>query len=96
MIQISGIRFKYEPGAAMGKRVASVEVEHGSWSLAQTYSIATNSMLSKGGHNQKTFLQGLRIQEHGSPYEVIRDWIARNSPIKTPELGRIAAITADK
>ena len=36
------------------------------------YRVATNSMFAKGGHNQRTFLQGHDLQEHGSQFEAIK------------------------
>ncbi|MDP1561174.1 MAG: hypothetical protein Q8M16_07240, partial [Pirellulaceae bacterium] len=61
----------------------------GKWELDHLYRIATNSMLANGGHHQKMFLQGQELQVHGSQFETIKQWITRNSPIRTPERGRI-------
>ena len=89
MIQISGIRFQYDPERAPGERVIKVERTEGKWELDHLYRVVTNSMLAKGGHNQRTLLQGGDVQEHGSQYEAIKLWIAQNSPIRTPQPSRI-------
>lgn len=89
MIQISGIRFQYDPKRAPGERVMKVERTEGKWKLDHLYRVVTNSMLAKGGHNQRTLLQGENVQEHGSQYEAIKLWIIQNSPIRTPRRGRI-------
>ena len=89
MIQVSGIRFQYDPERALGKRVVKVELTEGNWEPDQLYRVATNSMLAKGGHNQRTFLQGQDLQEHGSQFEAVKLWFAHNASIRTPELGRI-------
>ena len=89
MIQISGIRFQYDPERALGKRVVKIELTEFKWERDHLYRVATNSMLAKGGHNQRTFLQGQDLQEHGSQFEAIKLWIACNSPIRTPQPGRI-------
>ena len=90
MIQVSGIRFRSDPDRAVGQRVVKVELTDGEWRLDHLYVIATNSMLAAGGHNQRTFLQGQNLQEHGSQFEAIKLWITHNSPVRTPNLGRIA------
>ncbi len=92
MIQISGIRLQYDPEQALGKRVLKVEPTESKWELDQLYRVATNSMLAKGGHNQYTFLQGQDLQARGSQFEAIKLWIAQNSPIRTPPLGRITTL----
>ena len=92
MIQISGIRFAYDLERKVGQRVVTVETLEGTWDLTRVYRIATNSMLAKAGHNQRTFLRGQDLEEHGSQFETVKHWINHNSPIRTPELGRIAQI----
>jgi len=89
MIQISGILFQYDPERAPGKRVLKIEPTEGKWELDHLYRVATNLMLANGGHNQRTFLQGQDLQEHGSQYEAIKLWMTHNSPIRTPQRGRI-------
>ncbi|MHB0958565.1 MAG: bifunctional metallophosphatase/5'-nucleotidase [Pirellulaceae bacterium] len=90
MIQVSGLRFGYDPSREKGRRVVHVELVQDAWNPDREYSVATNSMLAKGGHNQATFVHARERKEHGSQYDVIKSWIRRNSPVRAPERGRIA------
>ena len=89
MIQLSGLRFKYRATHAKGHRITYIERTLGNWNAADDFVVVTNSMLAQGGHNQSAFLQGKSITVHGSQYELIKSAMRRNSPLKTPALGRI-------
>jgi 2',3'-cyclic-nucleotide 2'-phosphodiesterase (5'-nucleotidase family) len=54
--------------------------------------VATNTMLAKGGHNYRGFLSGKDISEGRSQYEVIRDWFGKHSPVEVPRPGRISKL----
>ncbi len=92
MIQISGIRFQYDPERTIGQRILMVEPFEGKWKLNHLYRIATNSMLAEGGHNQHTFLDGKDMEKHGSQFEAIKQWFLQHSPIRTPRGGRISSV----
>ncbi len=96
MVQVSGLRFRYDQAATKGKRVWSVELTGGTWDDAAEYAVATNAMLGAGGHNYKTLTEGEKRTEHGSQYDMIRAWFVKNSPVSTPEPGRIAEEKAPK
>ena len=89
MIQISGLCFKYRASHPKGHRITYIERTIGNWNPADDFVVVTNSMLAQGGHNQSGFLQGKLIMEHGSQYELLKRGMQRNSPLKTPALGRI-------
>ena len=89
MIQVSGIRFRYDASRPRGSRVLQIERTEGRWNVKRTYKVVTNSMLAHGGHNYRTFLKGQDRTEGGSQYETIRRWIAGHSPVSTPPPGRI-------
>ena len=95
MIQVSGIRIRYDAYAAKGNRVTKIDMPHGSWDVKQSYLVATNSMLATGGHQQQAFLRGTEMLEHGSQYDTIKVWFSRHSPISTPEPGRITPTEAN-
>ncbi len=88
MIQVAGIRFKYDPKRAKGHRVWHVERTEGRWKPMDDYTVATNTMMAGGGHNYRTLTKGEKRSEHGSQYETIRDWFAKNSPVAAPRPGR--------
>jgi len=89
MVQVSGIRFRYDPMLAKGKRVWHIERTEGKWDANAEYVIVTNSMLAAGGHNYQTLTKGEKTKELGSQYELIRRWFTDHSPVATPPLGRI-------
>jgi 5'-nucleotidase/UDP-sugar diphosphatase len=90
MVQVSGIRFRYDPKLAKGQRVWHVERTGGRWDTTAEYLVVTNSMLAAGGHNYLTFTKGKDRAELGSQYETIRRWFTGHSPVVTPPTGRIA------
>ena len=96
MIQVSGIRFRYDPKMAKGHRVWHVERTEGRWKPTDDYTVATNTMMAGGGHNYRTLTKGERRVERGSQYEMARDWFAKNSPVTTPKPGRIAKADVPK
>jgi len=96
MIQVSGIRFRYDPKQAKGSRVWHVERTEGRWDAKAEYVVATNTMMAGGGHNYQPLTKGGMREEHGTQYEMIRDWFAKNSPITTPKPGRIAKADAPR
>ena len=96
MIQVAGIRFRYDPKMAKGHRVWHVERTEGRWKPMDEYTVATNTMMAGGGHNYRTLTKGEKRAEHGSQYEMIRDWFTKNSPVATPRPGRITKADAPK
>lgn len=96
MIQVGGVRFRYDPSSAKGHRVWHVERVAGRWEPAAEYTVVTNSMLAGGGHNYRTLTKGEKRTEHGSQYEMVRRWVGKNSPVATPTPGRISKARRSK
>ena len=96
MIQVSGIRFRYDPKKAKGSRVWHVERTEGRWDAKAEYVVATNTMMAGGGHNYQPLRKGGMREEHGTQYEMTRDWVTKNSPVTTPKPGRISKADAPK
>ncbi len=94
MIQVSGIRFRYDPKAAKGHRVWHVERTEGRWKPMDEYTVATNTMMAGEGHNYRTLTKGEKRAEHGSQYETICRWFAKSDSVATPPGGRIAKADA--
>ena len=88
MVQVSGLRFEYDPARPRGQRVRRVERTEGRWDPDAEYVVATNGMLAAGGHNYAALKVGTGRTEHGGQYEAIRDWFGKHSPVSTPPLGR--------
>lgn len=89
MIQVGGIRFRYDPKMAKGHRVWHVEQTDGRWKPMDEYTVVTNTMIAGGGHNYQTLTKGKKRVEHGSQYETIRRWFAKKDSVATPSAGRI-------
>lgn len=94
LVQVSGIRFKYNAASAYPDRLKEVRVNNAEIDLKQDYKVATNTLLSEGGHRYKTFLQGKDTQEGQAQYELIRAAM-RHKKITLPEPGRIENLSAD-
>ena len=90
MIQVGGIKFRYDPAMPRGHRVWHVERVGGKWEPMSEFTVVTNSMLAGGGHNYRTLTKGENRVEHDSQFETIRRWVEKNSPVATPKTGRIA------
>lgn len=89
MIQVSGLRFSYDPRKARGERVREITVDGAPLTAERDYKVATNALLAEGGHNYRTFTQGAERHEAGKQYEIIRNWIAKRGSVSPPPLGRI-------
>ena len=96
MIQVGGIRFRYDPKMAKGHRVWHVERTAGRWKPMDEYTVVTNTMMAGGGHNYSTLTKGEKRAEHPTQYEMTRDWITKNSPVTTPKPGRISKADSTK
>ncbi len=92
MIQISGLRFSYDPNEARGSRVTQITVGEKPLETAQIYTVAVNGLLAEGGHNQKTFLSGTEKREVGKQFETVKKWIAKQKSVSVPPTGRIKKI----
>lgn len=93
MIQVGGLRFRYDPTMAKGTRVWHVERTVGRWEPRDVYTVATNTMMAGGGHNYQTLTKGENRGEYGSQYEMIRQWTAKKDAVATPPPGRIEKAT---
>src|SRR5690606_4940216 len=89
MIQVAGVRFRYDPARERGKRVGTITLRQQELEAGATCQVVTNSMLAGGGHNQQVLGEGREQQEHGSQFQAIKAWFNRHSPVRTPEPGRI-------
>lgn len=94
MIQVSGLRFAYQPDAARGQRVREVVVGAGALDPAARYRVATNALLANGGHAQSTFLHGEARAEGASQYETVREWLGQRPGVKAPEDVRMRRLGA--
>lgn len=95
MIQVSGLRFRYDPRRPAGQRVVSIEHAGRPLAPARQYRVATNSLLAEGGHRYVTFLDGRDRRERGKQFEVIREYLHARSPVLAPAPGGRIVKVAD-
>lgn len=89
MIQVSGIRFRYDPQRPLGERVTELLVGEDHVDPQRDYRVATNSLLAEGGHNYETFLQVKDKQEGEPVYNFVKDAIIELRQIRAPQDRRI-------
>ncbi len=59
VVQVSGIKFKYDPAQSAGSRVYEITLSDGTpLDMAKTYKVATNSFMFTGGDGYKAFAGG--------------------------------------
>lgn len=92
MIQISGLRFSYNPKLPRGERVIDIRLEDDDWSPDGEYLVATNAMLAAGGHHQSTFALVERQTEHQSQYQVVKAAFQRRVRVSPPTQVRITRV----
>jgi 5'-nucleotidase len=90
IFQVSGVRMKYDPRHAIGKRLLSVEIGGKPLELEREYRVVTSSYLAAGVGEYGVFTQGKEIED---TYTTIRDvlasYIKQHTPIDARIEGRI-------
>ncbi|MCT1400217.1 choice-of-anchor I family protein [Paenibacillus sp. p3-SID867] len=97
--QIAGMKFKWDPSAPAGDKVFDVQImKDGSYKplvLTETYRMATNSFVAKGGDGYKSFAdaiaEGKYNEDLGYPdYEIFMEYVNKLGGKVTPKVeGRI-------
>ena len=93
MVQVSGLRFTYDPSLVVGSRVTSTTVAATGQPLdpAANYRVATNDFMYNGGDNYTMFKQGTNpvIYSDQVLYDVLSGYFRQFSPINQQIEGRI-------
>ncbi|MBI5573149.1 MAG: bifunctional metallophosphatase/5'-nucleotidase [Elusimicrobia bacterium] len=96
MLQVSGLKFKYDKSRKEGDRVVEIAVGNKPLNLKKYYKIATNSFVAKGGDDFNIFKQGKEIRDTGI---IDRDaqllFVKKYSPLKAQLEGRMVNITKE-
>ena len=93
-LQVSGLRFSFNPDASAGKRVVQILVaEAGAYVPLlpeKTYTVVTSTTMRQGRLGYDMFADAAYAYDHGQfIWDVVRDYLVANSPY-TPRLdGRI-------
>ncbi len=94
MLQISGIKFKYDSNRKEGDKVTEIIIGNTSLDLTKHYKIATNSFVAKGGDGFDTFLYGKDVRDTGIiDRDMLIEYLKNNAEIKAQIEKRIVNIT---
>lgn len=96
MIQVSGLKFSYDPEAQQHQRVQMVIVAGQALEPRRRYTVAVNSLLAGGGHNYKAFKRGTDRREKGKQYEMVKSWIERRGEVSAPPTDRITKVSGNE
>jgi 5'-nucleotidase/UDP-sugar diphosphatase len=93
MVQVSGLRFTYDPSQLAGSRVTPITVSATGQPIdpGANYRVVTNDFMLNGGDNYTTFQQGANpvIYSDQLLSDAIVDYVQLSSPITQLIEGRI-------
>lgn len=91
VVQVSGLRWAFDPMEPFGMRVTSVTLPDGSpLDPAATYRIATNNFMATGGDEFFTLTQGANTVDTGiNLVDTVVRYLAANSPVDPQVEGRL-------
>ncbi len=98
--QVSGLRYTWDPSAAPGERIVSVEVlnpETGEYEPLDpdaVYTVAANDYMRRGGDGYSMLKENaINPYDYGNPLDqVVADYIAAHSPVAPEVEGRITRV----
>ncbi|MEL7296355.1 MAG: bifunctional UDP-sugar hydrolase/5'-nucleotidase [Pseudomonadota bacterium] len=88
LLQVSGLRIRYDLAQPVGERVLSVASEGRPLDLERQYTVAAPSFLAEGGDLYTTFSDVPLLSTHGKVSDVILDYCRSQSVIAVPDVGR--------
>ncbi len=92
MMQVAGLRVRYDPKRPEYKRVVEVEVAGQPLDDERVYRVATNSFVATGGDHYATFLDAKRVDDTGiNIMEVLADYIRSKKTIDKPVEDRLVS-----
>ncbi len=92
MIQVSGVAFAYDPKKPPFHRLRWITVRGEKLQPSRLYEVATDALLSEGGHRYRTFLEGAERSTRGREYDLIRRQLATRGRIEAPAADRIQVV----
>lgn len=92
MIQVSGVKFSYDPQRPEGRRIQDVMLGGKPLQMGARYRVATNSLLAQGGHKYSAFKRGGNPQKVGKQYDMIAAWIQTRGSVSAPPTDRITKL----
>jgi len=92
-LQVSGLRFYFDPAAEVGQRVKEVRVGGERLRARDTYTVATNDFLAAGGDDYAMFEEAEVVDEHDMiDTDMFIEYIQNNSPLFPKVEGRIVVL----
>lgn len=95
MLQVSGLKVKYDPDHPEGERVLAIEVGKEVLTPENTYRVATIEILAQGGDLFRAFPQSRRLTPKGSQplfADILQEYLAAKKVVKTPPRGRLIPV----
>ena len=91
MVQVSGMKARYDMKRAAGSRLLSLEVGGAPMDDEKTYRVTTNSFLAEGGDGYASLARGKKVREDPLISEVLSDYIRREKRVSPPDPGRLVS-----
>ena len=92
MVQVSGLRARYDLARPVGARLVSLEVGGKPVEAARNYRVATNSFLAEGGDGYLALKAGREVARAPLISEVLTEHIKAAKTVTPPELGRLIPV----
>lgn len=94
MVQVSGLRARYDLARPAGSRLSDLEVAGQPAEDAKLYRVTTNSFLAEGGDGYAALKQGRLIASDPQISEVLSDHIKKVGTVSPPAAGRLVPVAA--
>lgn len=92
-LQVSGLRFYFDPARPIGERVRDVRIHGERLRYRETYTVATNDFLAAGGDDYTMLVAAEQIDEHEMiDTDMFIQYIQNNSPLFPLVEGRIVVL----
>lgn len=92
MVQVSGLRARYDLKRSPGSRLVNIEVGGAPLDDERVYRVTTNSFLAEGGDGYVSLKHGEKIAEDPLISEVLVDHIRRHQRVSPPAMGRLQPV----
>lgn len=94
MIQVSGLRARYDMSRPSGKRLVELLIGGRPAEDGRVYRVATNSFLAQGGDLYQTFLQTKQSETGKLISIVVMEYLEKQREVGAPEMSRLIPITS--
>ena len=92
MVQVSGLRARYDLSKPVGARLVSLEIGGRPIDDHQRYRVTTNSFLAEGGDGYAAFRGGQVIGRDAVVSDILTDYIKRAPVVTPPDPGRLLPV----